>query len=202
MKTTALFTILCFITISFSQPTKAAILIEDENQASQIAETKTAATGLGMRKTRRVGVGLSAAGPLGIAGATLEINFTSRAGLLSGFGVGDGFQAYSFQFKKVLSGEWLLPFMTVGVARWYNFGKTTSIEKTNPSFLADRFMSERDKAEGKIDEFLVFPSVGLQYMQLKGPWAGYSVFAEILLMLDLADFVSAPTGTIGLLYYF
>lgn len=195
------FLALLFITVITTQAHSQRVLIEDDGLAT-VKSPKSATTGNDLRKVRRVGVGVSGAGPLGLGGVHFELNFTPRSGMLLGFGGGPGFQAYTFQYKSILAGEWLLPYMSAGFSRWMNFSQKGPIEDTTPGILAERFMSDEDKARGRIDEYLLYPGFGLQYVQLSGRWAGFSIFSEVIVLIDLVDFVAAPTGTLGMSYYF
>ncbi len=164
--------------------------------------TKEAESGMELRKLRRAAVGAQAAGALGFGGALIEINFNSTWGLTAGFGGGEGFQAYEIQSKYVLAGDWLMPYMSFGFAHWKSIGHTGHISKTNPAILGEKLLNEDEKAAGEYAKNLLYPGIGLQYLQLKGDWAGSSVYAEITILLDVGNFVAAPTGSLGFLYYF
>ncbi|HEX4923015.1 MAG TPA: hypothetical protein VFV50_02980 [Bdellovibrionales bacterium] len=201
MTRTALLATILALTLSASS--NAAILIEDGQAKRTTAKAKIANDGLAMRKVRRVAIGASAAGPLGFAGANLELNFTDRWGVGAGFGGSTNYQAYTFQIKHVLAGEWLLPYMSFGYSKWYTAGTPKGpIRETNPAFLTERFLSPEQKHLGDFSVHLLYPSFGLQYVQLGGAWAGFSVFTEILMLVDVEDFEAVPTGTLGMLYYF
>jgi hypothetical protein len=191
-----------FVTAVQSQ---AAILIED-GKARQTAKQQVGRThsdGLSMRKVRRAGIGASASGALGFMGANLELNFTDRWGFGAGFGGSSNYQAYTFQIKHVLAGEWLLPYLSFGYAKWYTAGSPKGpIRETNPAFLSQKFMSDIEKDRGDFAVHLIYPGFGLQYVQLTGPWAGYSIYADVLLLVEVEDFESVPTGTLGMMYYF
>lgn len=191
------------LALLFTISAQAKKIQVNDDAVAEVSAPKTAANGNSLRKLRRVGMGLTGAGPLGLGGVHLELNFSSTSGVLAGFGGGPGFQAYTFQYKRVLAGEWLLPYMSAGFSRWMNFGKDNDpITDTTPDILGERFMSDGDKASGRINEFLIYPAFGLQYVQLTGDWAGFSVFTEIVFLIDVADFVAAPTGTVGMTYFF
>ncbi len=192
--------ILLSLWISFSVEAKKIQI--DDDAVAEIKSPKSAKTGNSMRKVRRVGMGASAAGPLGLGGVHMELNFSPSSGFLAGFGGGPGFQAYTFQYKQVLMGESLLPYAAAGFSRWMNFDPKGPIRETTPGILAERFMSDEDKANGTIAETLFYPAFGLQYVQLTGDWAGFSVYTEVVLLIDVGDFVAAPTGTIGTTYFF
>ncbi len=174
----------------------------NNDEAVEVKAEKTASTGNDLRKVRRLGFGVMTAGPLGLGGLDLELNFSSRSSLLFGFGGGPGYQSWTAQYKRVLAGEWLLPYMAVGFSHWYNFEKKPGIKETSPGILEERLMSQSDKEAGIIDEYLIYPAAGVQFVQLDGPWAGFSVSLEVDVLLDLVDFVAAPTGGVGVSYYF
>lgn len=163
---------------------------------------KEADNGRDLRTKRRVAVGLQAAGALGFGGALIELNFNPSWGFTAGFGGGEGFQAFNLQAKYVLAGEWLMPYMSFGYARWGSVGKSSRISKTSPAILGDKLLSDDEKNAGEYQKNLLYPGLGLQFLQLKGDWAGSSVFAELTVLLDVGNFVAAPTGTLGFLYYF
>lgn len=177
--------------------------IQIDDRAAQVTTPKTAETGNALRKKRRVGVGAQGAGALGLGGVFVELNMTEKDGFLAGFGGGSpGFQAWTIQYKKVLAGEWLLPYMAGGLARWNNFEPNPGITDTTPGILGERFMNQSDKDRGIINEWIIYPAIGLQFVQLEGDWAGFSVFLEVDMLVDLQDFAAGPTGALGMSYYF
>ncbi len=182
-----------FLVVLFvSQAGLAAVLVEG-----------TSSSGMEMRKTRRVGIGLVAAGAAGMAGTSLELNFSEKSGIVLGFGGGSpSYQTFGVQYKGVFVGEWLLPYYTFGYTHWENYGRKGPITETNPNFLADKFLTMKEKQEGKINENLIFPGIGIQYVKLGGFMAGSSLYLELQILMDIGDFVAAATGTFGYLYYF
>jgi hypothetical protein len=190
-------------TVFISSFSEAAIFVRG-GKRREVGESKSseATDGFSLRKTRRVGVGVSGAGPLGMMGANLELNFTPKWGLMTGFGTGMTYQSYTFQVKRVLAGEYLLPYLAAGVSRWYTTSEGRGkINNIQPAFL-ERFMTPEEKDKGEFSEILLYPAFGLQYVQLDGNFAGYSMYAEMLMLVNLENFESAPTGTVGFLYYF
>jgi hypothetical protein len=164
---------------------------------------KTAADGISLRRIRRVGVGLLAGGPLGVGGVNLELNFTPQSAFVGGFGGGEGFQAFNLQYKNVLGGESLLPYVMFGYSRWFsNRVQSQGVSQTAPTFLRERLLSEGERQSGKFSLNLVYPGVGFQIVQTSGPYAGSSLFVEAVLLTDMEDLVAATTGTIGYQYYF
>ena len=181
-----------------------AILIEDPLATTKAPVfSKTAATAMELRKIRRAGIGLSAAGALGIYGINLELNFTPKWGANFGYGGGSGFQSFSISGKRFLGGETILPYIAAGYSNWAsNSDQNRDLKKSSPSFLADRFLTEVEKRTGQFSTHLLFPSIGAQYLQPSGPWTGYSLYLELVMLVDIAELVSAPTGGLGFVYYF
>lgn len=178
-------------------------IIVDDDAKAELKSPKVAVTGNDMRARRRVGIGTQAVGALGLGGIIVELNFNDRSGIVGGFGGGSpAFQAWTVQYKRVLAGEWLLPYMSAGFARWNNFEPRPGIAESTPGILEERLMSQSDKQKGVINEYLLYPAFGIQYFQLSGEWAGFSMFAEFDILFDVVDFVAAPTGALGISYYF
>jgi len=154
------------------------------------------------RALRKVGIGLSAAGAQGVVGSTIELNFTSEVSLATHFGLGDSYQSFGLSLKRIIAGRSFAPYISGGFARWYTVREGGPINNSTPGFLADRFLTEKQKAEGKFSRTMIYPALGIQYLQLDGSWAGMSFFAEVLMLLDIDDFHSAATGGMGMMYYF
>jgi hypothetical protein len=195
--------LVALLVLLISMPSFSAVILEEGKTKSKKSKIlpKTASDGVSLRAIRRVGVGASAQGPLGMFGINMEFNFKPTWSMLTGFGGGTGYQAFTLQAKRALYGEWMVPYISLGYARWYSV-KEGPLPKTNPPFLSERFITPEQRASGIFDEHLFYPAFGLQYFQLNGDWAGFSMFAEALLLVDLEDFIPAPTGTLGMIYYF
>ncbi|USN46969.1 MAG: hypothetical protein H6626_12320 [Pseudobdellovibrionaceae bacterium] len=194
---------ICMAVFSLANGANAAILVEEAGQSLYSAsETKISSDVLDFRSHRRVGFGWAAAGALGLLGLQLELNFTPDVSVVGGFGISRGFQAFSFQVKRVLAGKWFAPYVAGGFARWYNVGHNGAMVDSSPDFLSQRFLSETERQTGQFGENMIFPSAGIQYLQLSGDWAGASLYAEVMMMIDMDDFVAAPTAGLGMMYYF
>ncbi len=158
--------------------------------------------GLDLRHQRKVGIGFGVAGPLGVAGAQLEINFTPEMSILGGFGLGPGYQSYHFQVKKILGSSSLLPYLSLGLARWYSTGNPKPRMNTTPNFVSKKFLSDKEKRTGELNENMIYPGVGLQWVQLDGPWQGFSIYLEALALFNVSEMATELTGGSGLIYYF
>ncbi len=196
------FLIIIFLIISFSLKSHSAILIEENGRSSIRTNLSSYSGSISFRKDRRVGVGLVSSGLVGLAGLSLELNFTPSDSLLTLFGGGQSYQTFSFQWKKVLSGNTFVPYFSLGYSRWYSVGTQNEFEEAYPNFLNNKLLNQRQKEHGEFVQDLIVPSLGLQYLQLSGPWVGSSLFIELTILLDIVDFISIPTGTAGIQYYF
>jgi hypothetical protein len=186
-----------------SMQTHSAIEVDDSRV---IEPTKSSyqfeSRGLNFKRERKIGVGLSTAGALGFLGANLEINFTPEDSFMGGFGMGDSYQSYALQYKHSIGGSWFVPYVGGGYARWFTVTENGRIDNSSPGFLADKFLSKRELRSGQFDEHIVYPMAGVQYFQLKGSWSGFSLYAQVMMLLDIDDRVSAPTGEFGAFFYF
>jgi len=156
-----------------------------------------------LRAKRRVGIGASAFGSTGLMGALLELNFTPADSLMSSFGGGPGYGAFSFQWKHLFGGRQFSPYAGIGYARWYNASaEGRKIEKTTPNELGSKFLDDEEKQTGKFGVNLLIPNLGLQYSLLSGPWTGSAFFAEINLLTSFSNLSPVPVAGLGALYYF
>lgn len=176
---------------------QAAILVED----SSTAQLPSMISGDQLREKRKVGVGLTAGGPLGFAGANLEFNVFPDVSVLGGFGLAPEYRAFNFQWKMMLGSGAVAPYFSAGYARWFTTGDRAELSSTTPNFIYERFLTDAEKKRGQFGKNIIFPSLGLQYTQLRGDWMGLSVFVEVVGLLNIDNFAVVPTGTLGLTYY-
>jgi hypothetical protein len=171
------------------------------NSGSSTRLSKVADNGMDLRALRRVGLSTVIAGAYGSLGFQMDLNFTPETGVLIGYGLGDQFTSFSFQVKRMLGGRSVMPYAAIGYASWYS-GGSGRFTGESPGFFGDKFLDNEEKMSGRFSESLIFPSVGLQYTQLSGPYAGVSVFLEAQFLFDIDNFVSAPNGALGVGYFF
>lgn len=159
--------------------------------------------GIKLRKTRRVAVGGSVGGALGFAGANLELNISPTTGFIGGYGGGPGYTSFSIQMRNYLAGDSFLPFIGAGYARWFNSNPNSGeITSSKPGFLVEKFLNDEEKRTGVFAKNLVYPSVGAQYVNLEGEWAGFSLTVEVMMLVDVGSLQAAPTGSVGMGFYF
>lgn len=161
----------------------------------------TSFSGFELRSKNKVGVGLNVLGTSGTVGAQIEANFSPKWGLIMGAGTNEHFNAFHIEYKRVLAGQSFMPYGSLGFARWYG-NNDEPITSTNPSFLAERLMSSKDRLAGKVNENIIYPAVGIQYINLRGDWRGLSFFAQLNLFIDIMDLKLAPNLGLGSTYYF
>lgn len=170
---------------------------------SSVSLREVPTEGLAMRKERRMAIGTAVGGALGFLGAELELNLNSRTGILGGYGGGPGYQAYTIQLKQYLAGDSFLPFLGAGYSRWFNSkGSEDGFKESRPAFLVEKFLKESEKETGLFNVDLVYTTIGAQFVNLTGEWAGFSIFAEVMLMVDIEGLTAAPNGAVGMMYYF
>jgi len=177
-----------------------AVLLFSVQLHANVSETSLSNYSL-VRDERKIGVGAQMLGASGTAGALLEINFHPSWGLNFGYGSGSDFQTFQVEYKQILSANKFTTYGLLGFTRWFGENES-SIESTNPGFVADEFMSSRDRKRGVISESLIYPGIGVQYVNLAQDWQGLSVFGQLILLSDLEDFVFVPTIAIGTIFYF
>lgn len=179
-----------------------AISIEQDYSQSMRAERMgmTYPSTLKMRDARKVGLGMSVGGQLGLAGITGEFNFEDENSVVAGFGTGPGYNSIQFAWKHAFEGDYIAPYYTAGYSRWYNsMGNSGSWKDSS---ILDRVLTDDEKRTGRFGTDFLNASLGLQYNQLSGDFAGVSCFAEVVAMYEVKRSQLIPSGTVGALYYF
>lgn len=194
--------ILCIlILLFFHSHVFAAILVEEKGRPVNPSYENRSINGFSLRHNRKMGVGLNVAGALGMGGVNLEINFTPKFSFVGGFGLGKGYQSYHLQVKRVFGGRSFLPYLSMGFTRWYSTGTLRKQERVTPGFFSE-FLNDTEKRTGKFGENMIYPGLGLQFIQLHGEWEGFSIYIEAIVLMDIDDLISKPTSGLGVLYYF
>jgi len=152
-----------------------------------------------LREDRKVGAGLSVGGALGAVGGLVELNIEDNNGVLAGFGTGSGYQTMALSWKHSFEGEYFTPYTTLGIAHWWDSGKSSDISNSS---LLKNFLSDEEKRSGKFGIELLTGSAGMQFHQLTGELAGSSFFIEFGGLYSFNQSKLLPTGSVGALYYF
>jgi len=158
------------------------------------------ASTLKMRQDRKVGAGLSVGGPLGVAGANIELNMEDENSAVAGFGTGPGYNSFQLAWKHAFDGDYIAPYVSGGISRWYNSNGSSNAFQDSGTL--KEVLSDSEKSSGRFGADFVFGSLGLQYNQLSGDFAGLSFYGEVVLMEAVERGVLIPTGTVGSTYFF
>lgn len=154
---------------------------------------------LKMREERKMGVGTQIGSGLGMAGLNMEINIDPENSAMAGIGTGPGYGTFQLLWRHNWEGRYFTPYTTAGWSRWYNSDKSEDHEK---SLILDRALNDEQKLTGRFGVDFLTGSLGMQYNQLSGDFAGTTFFVELALLAALRDFRPLPTGAVGAVYYF
>ncbi|MGZ3770321.1 MAG: hypothetical protein ACXVCP_11920 [Bdellovibrio sp.] len=158
------------------------------------------ASTLKMREDRKVGAGIFVGGASGATGIATEFNFEDADGVLAGVGAGPGYNAVQIAWKHSFDGDYLAPYATAGYSRWYNSsGDTNNLKKSD---ILNRVLTASEKKNGQFGADFLNASIGLQYNQLSGDFAGLSFYGELIGMWEVKRSMFLPNGSIGAIYYF
>jgi hypothetical protein len=187
-----------------------AVLVEENGQklystvtrSTEYLPKETYSDTFDFKTKNRVGVGFGFSGIHGLMGLQLELNFFPELAVVGNYGFSDGFQSFGFNVKRTFTGKYFSAYVSGGFTRWFSESSDGPIGETQPSYLATRFLNNQQISQGLFYETLIYPSIGLQYIQLDGEWARSSIYAEVTLLVDPDEFQSAATGSLGYLFYF
>lgn len=191
-----------FSNFAFASQFDGAVEV-DETWGSRIhADLKSDQSDFHLKKTKKLGLQTTFAGATGLFGLNLDINFAEDFAISLGYGFSRGFDAINVHFKRALGGTGFIPYFVAGYSRWFSKGEPGEIQNTAPSILSGKFLSRRERETGIFSENIIYPGLGIQYINADGEWQGLGFFAEVLLLLDIDDFQAGPTAGIGSIYYF
>lgn len=188
--------------INFTLRAEAKKKIDETWGAYSSAESQTFGDAEGLKKSKKMGIQATLAGATGLLGLNLNLNFTSDLEFSLGVGVSRGFRAFNTFVKMPFGGTNFSPYFVGGYSRWYSAGTSDGVAHTSPSVVENKFLSTRERETGNFAENIIYPGMGLQYLQLSGDLLGFGLFAELLMLVDIDDFVTAPTVGVGTNYYF
>lgn len=156
-----------------------------------------------LRKNKKIALGLGAASLFGLYGFSLELNLTNQKSFQIGFGNAPHYNTFHLQVVNTMLGKRFSPYFAGGYSIWYTGNQELDqLKKTTPSFLEKKFLQASDIEKGSFTEHIVYSSIGVQYLQIKPPWAGLALYGEANLLINIDDFIGAITGGIGIKYYF
>ena len=166
------------------------------------ANKNTFDSGLALKRTKKMGIQTTFAGATGLVGLNADLNFAEDFAVSIGYGVSHGFQAFNIHVKESLGGKNFIPYFVGGYSRWYAHGREGGAHNTSPAFLADKFLSAHERRTGDFSKDIIYPGLGLQYLNIDGDWRGLGFFAETLFLVNLNDFLASATAGLGTIYYF
>lgn len=157
---------------------------------------------LELRAKKKLALQTTISGATGLIGLNADLNFTKHLSFSLGVGVSRGFNAFNTHFKYFMGGNELSPYFVGGFSRWTSDNAEGQVTKTSPAVLKEKFLSRRELQTGEFAENIIYPGLGLQYVNTSGEWTGFGVFGELLLLVDLDDIELGPAAGIGTVYYF
>lgn len=155
---------------------------------------------LKMREDRKVGAGMFLGGSSGAYGVNVEFNFEDADGVSTGFGTGPGYNTVQLAWKHSFEGDYLAPYTSVGYSRWYN--SSGDVSNLTKSDILNRVLTASEKTSGRFGADFFNGSMGIQYNQLTGDFAGLSFYGELTAMWEVKRSMFLPNGSVGALYYF
>lgn len=189
---------IAFVFLLFSATAVAGKLpLSDGTEGKGVSKTEASVSSLeDLKMRKRFGIGISAGGPLAMLGLEADINVTPDFSISGGLGTGLDYSTFMLKGRYFLLGEWVSPYLGAGVARWWSDGgKTTDL---SPSVLQNKFLSPEERAAGSFNAWIVYPCIGVQFMNR----AGFDVFAELEYLFRLVSFSNGTYAGLGMHWYF
>lgn len=175
-----------------------AATLDSYFQNTSITDSSAYSSNLSLREDRRVGVGTQIGGSAGLIGVHLELNVENQDGVLTGFGFGDGFSTFTIAWKHSFEGLYFTPYTTLGWSRWFS----SSGQGGPDSYMLNATLSREERSSGQFGIDYIVGSVGAQYNQLDGQFAGSSLFAGVDLFFAPAKGRLMPSAAVGTTYFF
>jgi hypothetical protein len=202
--------IICLLVFFSVLHSEAAILVEEKGRpvgrsdASQrLSYGPSYESAFSFKKDRRVGIVIKNSGSVGMFGAGLELNFAPDEAFTIAAGGSLKYKSVAVGWKKSFDGAFFSPAIGVSVSRWSSaLVEGSSVGETSPEFLGNGLLSEQEKLSGQFSKHFVAPGAYLQYLQLDGPYRGFSMSVGVELLTNIEKLSSFPTGEVGIGYFF
>lgn len=149
-----------------------------------------------LKESKRFGLGISGGGLLSMLGIEADINLSGAVSFSIGIGTGLDYNTMMAKLRFFLPGQWVSPYLGVGVGRWWTDG--TRETKIGPSILANQFLGGRTDHTQGFNVWLVSPSLGVQFMHP----AGIGFFAELQQIFRVFSMANGTYGGMGIHWYF
>lgn len=149
-----------------------------------------------LKMDKRFGIGVSAAGPLAIFGIEIDINVSEDFSLSGGIGTGMDYSTMSVKSRYYLLGKNVSPYIGLGMARWWS--NSVASRDLAPSFLSRSFLPDDFRPENGFNVFMIYPVLGVQYLNVMG----LEFSAEVMYLVKLMNMASSPYAGVGVHWYF
>lgn len=149
-----------------------------------------------LKMSRRFGVGLSAGGGLAVFGVEADVNVTENFSITGGLGSGIDYSTLMLKGRWFLMGEWVSPYLGVGISRWWTDG--TAEKNIGPTVLTKRFLEGVSDYSQGFNVWIVSPTLGVQFMHPKG----FAISAELQYLFKLFNLASGTYAGMGVHWYF
>lgn len=153
-----------------------------------------------LKQNKKFGVGLAMGGVNGVLGIESEFNLDPSLALVLGMGTGPSYGTFNFQGKYSFEAMYLSPYVKAGYSKWFNSGAVRST--ATDSDILRQIYSDKELKAGKFDANFVVASIGAEYNQLEGELSGVNFFGEMTLMAELQKVKVAPSGSVGVIYFY
>jgi len=149
-----------------------------------------------LKVRRRFGVGIGAGGALAVLGAEVDVNLAPEWSVGVGMGTGIDYSTMMARAKYYLLGDWVSPYVSVGVARWWTDG--TGARSVSPAVLANRFLPQGTDLRQGFNCYLAYPAGGVQFMHPMG----IAFYVEVQYLFRLFSMANGTYAGMGVNWYF
>lgn len=149
-----------------------------------------------LKEKKRFGIGVSGGGLLSMLGVEADINLSPAVSFSLGIGTGLDYNTMMAKLRFFLPGQWVSPYLGVGVGRWWTEG--TRETNVGPSLLANQFLGGNTNLSQGFDIWVASPSLGVQFMHPMG----IGFFAELQQIFRIPSLANGTYGGMGIHWYF
>ena len=149
-----------------------------------------------LKMTHRFGIGLSGGGALAVMGIEGDVNVTENFSISGGLGTGIDFSTVMLKGRWFLMGEWVSPYLGLGISRWWTDGTTS--KDIGPSVLRNKFLSGMSDYSQGFSVWILSPTLGVQFMHPQG----FAISAEIQYLFKMLNFSNGTYAGLGVHWYF
>lgn len=164
---------------------------------AEVGSDSDAPTALESLKTRkRFGLGVTAGGGLAIMGLEGDFNITPNFSASIGWGTGVDYSTFGVHARYYLLGEWVSPFIGLGFAHWW--ASANAPRDVGPAVLRNKFLDGVSDLSQGYNIFILYPSVGVQFMH----HMGFAFSFEVMQMFKLMNLANGTYAGGSFHWYF